>query len=505
MPYWNITYLLYTVSGCNKISLAILRKSEVDLRQALTVSPSSINETNNMGQTALHLAVEWPRGMDLLLQARADVDCKDCFKQSPLAYAIEMSLVEPIRLLALADCSLLDAGLHTPSGRRAQLLLERAVNIEISAHLNGRQVTAAEMVVNLLVDMVVDRRQRLYDLANSALSISDLDRLCHDSYLPDESASRLYSTLLRHGTAAPLALDPGKDRVTLFHQIWNSSRVAERLWKAGFRDIDGRNSLGLTPLMCSKGYVHRKTTYAEIDSWFAYKAWLLQKGADFYAKQDLTLYCEHVEVENWTERLLMSATALNFAAYNLGEALSQFVWRRKWVNESLSETSQEMLQRILSDNVSDDCMCACSANGCNALTVATKSLMRFGLPREMDVQRLVNLCSMMKSFCDPLKISEFLRIMTFEELDMTHTCCRKRLYKHWEIKDKAEINEINDEQAEDLQRLEELLEEFEAKRKELNIPFEDFVTKYWQPRMDEVRNEGALDEDALRKIGVKVY
>ena len=494
MPFWNIAYFSYTDLGCNSISLAILRKSEVDLQQALTVSPSSINETNNMGQSALHLAVEWPRGMDLLLQAGADVNCRDSRNYSPLFYAVEMSLVEPINLLALADCSLLDAG--------AQFLFERAENLAISAHPNQGQVTAAEMVVNILVDMIADRRQRLYNLANSALPVSDLDRLCHDSYLPDESASRLYSALLRHGNAVPLALDPGKYRATLFHQIRTSSRVAERLWKAGFREIDGRDSWGRTPLMCAK---IGDMSPINLEFWLEYVAWLLEKGADFYAKQDLTLYCEHFEVDCRSEVQLMSATAVHFVAYEVGSGLR---WALNglgtWVEESLSRTSKKMLQRVLMDNVSDACMCACSISGCNALTMITKRYNSYRVSWERHSQGLVDFWSKVKSFCDPLKISELLRIMTFEGLGMTHTCCY--FYdRSFSIKNEAEIDEIHDEEAEDLQKLEELLEEFEAKRNELDIPFEDFLTEYWQPRMKEVLEEGALDEDALREIGVQVY
>ena len=478
--------------------MATLRKSEVDLRQALIVSPSSINKTNNIGQTALHLAVEWPRGMELLLQAGADVDCKDRYNQSPLEYAIKMSLVEPTRLLAHSDCSLV--------GSDGWFVLNKAIRRERIANLSRRRSAAAEMVVNLLVDLVTDRRQRLYDLAKQSLPVSVLDRLCHDSYLPGESASRLYSALIVHGTAVPLALDPGEDEGTLFHQIEASSRVAERLWKAGFRDIDGRDSLGRTPLMCSKAY--HLSPFGGIDSMLEYVAWLLEKGADFYAKHDLTLYCEHREArdESGTGQLF-SATALHFVAYKLGSALEQGMrgeGLRIWVGKSFSETSKEMLQRILVDNVSDACMCACSISGCNALTMTTKGYMEWDHPWEKASQRLVDLWANVKNFCGPLKISEFLRMMTFEELGMTHTCCYLS-YPFFKIKDKAEIDEIHDEEAEDLQKLEELLDEFEAKRHELDIPFAAFVKEYWQPRMDEVRNEGTLDEDALREIGVEVH
>ena len=458
-----------------------------DLRQALIVSASSINETNGLGQSALHLAVEWPRGMDLLLQAGANTDCEDHFYQTPISYAIEMSLIEPMRLLALADCSILDMKEH--------LLLARAVDIELSTHLDRGQSTAAEAVVNLLVDMIANRRQRLYDLASSTLPDSDLDRLCHDSYLPDDNAPRLYSALVRHGTAVPLALHPRQYRSTVFHQIGPSLRVAERLWNAGFRDINGRDSFGLTPLMSSRA--HHFCSPDDVNLILEYAAWLVEKGADFYAKQDLTLY-EHYR----PECQLLSATALHFVAYELGLNLKRMVTcnrLEKWAEESFSEPSKETLQRILMDMDSDSCTCACSISGCSPLTVFNKNYITL-----YPAVYILDLWPILENFCDPSKISEFLRIMTFKELDITHTCCQKDFHG-WETKDKAEIDEIHDEEAENLQKLEELLEEFEAKRKELDIPFGDFITKYWQPRMKEVLQEGTLDEDALREIGVEVY
>ena len=479
--------------------MAIIRRSEADLQQALTISPSSINETNGIGQSALHLAVEWPRGMTLLLQAGADVDCQDHLNKSPLIYAIEMSLIEPTRLLALADCSLLYS--RSVLKPKPWVLLEKAVDVEIGAHVSGRQTTAAEMVVNLLVDVVVDRQQRLYDLAKSALPVSELDQLCHDSDLPDESASQLHSALQRHGTGVPLALNPGEDRGTLFHRIGHSSRVAERLWKAGFRSIDGRDSFGLTPLMSPPdlySFSHRFPH--SLNLILEYAVWLVEKGADFYAKQDLTLYYEHY----WHESQLLSATALHFVASYLGSVADWVSWNelREWNEENCSEISKEMLRRILMDNDSDACKCACSISGCTTFTVFMKSYIR----NRNDEEFLVDLCPIVKNYCDPSKIPEFIRTMTFEELDMTHTCCRKKPFgKFWEIKDEAEIDEIRDEEAEDLQKLEELLEEFEAKRKELDVPLEKFIKEYWRPRMDEVRNEGTLDEDALREIGVEVH
>ena len=242
--------------------------------------------------------------------------------------------------------------------------------------------------------------------------------------------------------------------------------------------------------------------------WLEYVAWLLEKGADFYAKQDLILYHGYSEVEclpvSWQP---FGAAAWHFVAGKLGASLNPHGDKslEAWLEKIPPGVSKTTLQRIITDEVSDACLCACSISGCKVLTITTKSYLRSGYWREKSPHS-VGLWASVKSFCDPLKISEFLRIMTFEELDITYTCCcHNRCDEVWMIKDKAEIDEIRDEEVEDLQKLEELLEEFEAKRKEIDIPFEDFIKEYWRPRMKEVLEEGTLDEDALREIGVEVY
>lgn len=377
------------------------------------------------------------------------------------------------------------------------------------------------MVTDLVVDLVIDRRQRLRDLATRLLPISALTHFYplgdHDSFLPDEKASRLFSALVHHGIPVLSALDPGRDRTTVYHQIEVSSRIAERLWKAEFRDIDGRDCFGLTPLMYMRSDAHSKHS---INIRLECVAWFLNKGADLYAKQDLDLYFEREKRDIRSgSRQLLSATSLQFLAYELGFALGGvFIYISRWnkhdmpLRMMLSETSRRVLEQVVMDNVSDDCECACSKGGCKALTLITKSyIWRLGV--DYKFQQLANLWADTMDICNPLKYSEFLRLITFKELGLTHTCYQNKYHTSlkWEyslfsrIRDQAEIDEIQDVEAADLRKLEELLEEFEARRTELDLPFLDFLREYWRPRMEEVLHEGDLDKEALREIGVTVY
>lgn len=92
--------------GCNEISQAISAKSWSWLVTALHRMPKSINQPNVIGQTPLHFSVHWPEGMRLLLDAGAAVDASDCYGLSPVFYAAERGLLEPVNILGEADCAL---------------------------------------------------------------------------------------------------------------------------------------------------------------------------------------------------------------------------------------------------------------------------------------------------------------------------------------------------------------------------------------------------------------
>lgn len=498
------------MTECNHISVAVIRKSEIDLRRGLIRSPHAINEANTLGQTALHLAIEWPAGIDLLLQAGADVNSRDHYKLSPLDYAVQRSLTEPTSSLVNATCSLLDYNLTTHHST-----LAIAVVKEIDEPRKQTSNAAAKEIVDLLVNSVIYRRKKLCDLAICTLPASKITHFFpywdHDSYLLDESASQLFSLLLSYDITVPSVLNPGSYRATVYHHIKNSTRVAEMLWKGGFRDIDGKDSLGLTPLMtmaCSDFYFEDPT-----NSLLECVAWFLDKGVDFQAKQDLDLYYEDKERRgDMGSGQLFSATSMHFVASSLGCKLRSFPFKeQKTWGTSMFEISKTVFERVIMDQNSDDCICACSFVGCNGFTLLTRS---DTLDQEWksSFSKWADLWDFLEDSCDPLKSSEFLRMMTFERLELTHTCCccegiwgRISYLQFFRISDQAEIDEIHDEEAADLQKLEELLEEFEAKRIQLDLPFLDFLKLYWAPRMDEVLDEGKVDEEALRAIGVKVH
>lgn len=101
------------------------------------------------------------------------------------------------------------------------------------------------------------------------------------------------------------------------------------------------------------------------------------------------------------------------------------------------------------------------------------------------------------NFISETAFSEIIRILTFQALGLTHTCCRTRIDSFgWlqltPFEDDDDTSEIHDEEREDLQLLEDLLLEFEQQRQDKPSSFRKFIFGYWWTRMQEVWSEEDL-------------
>ena len=249
------------------------------------MSPQDINAMNKFGQTALHLSIDWPLGIRILIDAGADTECIDQENMLPLQYAIERLLVDPIRILGEANCSLRQRGqISAYEEVRKRSIIEQLDHqwgfLELS-ELCYKEPERVVLVLDTFLDLIVNRRMRLYDLVRQTFPLSEIARWFSHSndgtHVIDETASRLAFELESRGIHVPPHLHPGKDQITSYHYFAGYPKFAERLWNAGFRDVNGRDSLGRTPLMLSpKNAGQRK--------WLEFVTWILSKGADLYAR-----------------------------------------------------------------------------------------------------------------------------------------------------------------------------------------------------------------------------
>jgi hypothetical protein len=109
---------------------------------------------------------------------------------------------------------------------------------------------------------------------------------------------------------------------------------------------------------------------------------------------------------------------------------------------------------------------------------------------------------------------EIIRFVTFESLDIQHTCCffdhyyvernyyAKRFWSKGFVSREVQcIKEVQEAYKVLIELLEKLMEEFNAKYAELRIPFLDFYNGYWKERMKEVIEElNVVNDEELRKM-----
>jgi hypothetical protein len=105
--------------------------------------------------------------------------------------------------------------------------------------------------------------------------------------------------------------------------------------------------------------------------------------------------------------------------------------------------------------------------------------------------------------------SAILRLITFEELSLNHTCCYRveeeiddRFYRP--TPEEAEV--IYNLEHEDIELLGNLTTEFELKWATYTKPFVTFMNRVWRPRMRAIRAERQVGKDVyeaeLQRIGV---
>ena len=369
----------------NEIMLAVMKRSESDLRQAIALSPHEIHGRDSGGWTALHLSVNWPTGMLILIEAGADIDCVGTVVgRSLLDIAIGIDSVELLRILGEADCSFAKGSdsCQWYYLRTLELYDPRIIAREeyghgpISHHgrssLYSKLSTASTTMAQLLVIFIANRRERLCDLAFEKVPSSVLaglfPRKTDEPYIIDEKASRLAQELTSRGIAVPPALNPGKKGETGYHAISGRPELAEILWNAGFRDVNGRHSCNMTPLMC-----------CPIETLLRFIDWCLGKGfaLNLDIEQDRAWYSGNAdELDGLRPGQPLETESVYCKIYALGSLEKYHRSAQKpFVDMLVScETDRPIAQKIFMASPTDSCKCACSISGCTTRTVLFKGL-----------------------------------------------------------------------------------------------------------------------------------
>ncbi|KAJ5099022.1 hypothetical protein N7532_006023 [Penicillium argentinense] len=426
------------------VAKAIIQELEHDLLAELRSGRAKAND-NLGGTTLLQLAVGWPRGLQILLGSGADIHY-DC-PMPPLRMAIREHHYKSVEILLSAGCALDTA------------------DIAFAESLHDNKMTS------ILISGLASRRKRLLKFAKASLSPAELSELgLSDSHLPDSEAWKITSKLTEKGTTIPVELKVNF-RTSVYHCAFRKIETLDLLHNAGFKDTDSEDSYGLTPhmtMISSSGIfecAHKRRT------------WLISHGANprraLHGGGGTVL---HFLGTCFASMLVMEVTRAS------SSDLRQFQ-----VPESGSGVDDPLfdLRYVLQDPDRDTCVCSCSVGGCTPLLAAVRHLLGY-TPRfymhngENRFPRALEFLISRSDSSLQTQIS-ILRLLTFDALDLGHTCCRKADYVHNIIEyiDGKEVEEIREEESLLLDDFESLLDWIIVQFMEMGVPLLEFLQGSW--------------------------
>ncbi|KAH5383711.1 hypothetical protein HBI33_111190 [Parastagonospora nodorum] len=200
------------------------------------------------------------------------------------------------------------------------------------------------------------------------------------------------------------------------------------------------------------------------------------------------------------------------------------VYVRKFVRSAALYESTGRLEKV-SDLLllghPDSCVCYCSKEGCRVIGGALakhwessgsiRSCLRQTRKRihraiQPHIFRLAQ-----KNRTATWMSSAILRVLTFDALSLTHTCCyrvRKEIRDKFYRPTSEEAQVIYDLEREDIELLENLTTDFELKWATYTKPFVTFMNRVWKPRMRAILAERRVEKDIyeaeLQRIGVRL-
>ncbi|TDZ38483.1 hypothetical protein C8035_v004790 [Colletotrichum spinosum] len=409
--------------------------------------------------------------------------------------------------------------------------LVRSVRTCVSYFIRGLN-RASEKARNTVIDDFARRRQQLQKLGARYLEPQQAKQLgVLDSGALDQATGEVIKALEMQHVCVPPELftqwlddddDEGRS-TTVYHEICRSTsrhskEVATRFYAKGFHAIDSPDHDGFTPLQ------YRSTAMM--------MAWLIRHGADLGTQ---------------VPGRVVGYTAAHHACLHIADnSRIHAEYRLKFYPELFGVLRDSLSHDTLSR---DSCDCGCSNDGCHPYS----SLWRYSLGKrlngrleKLELARLTDrICTLCRALEDDWEMPRFFRSIsvracTFHALDLRHTCCTRwsrwkiwdfrcpahhqHLYGRWAsfdsegfggfwdetVPDEHETREVREEDADELEYLEDLLLEFEQHLEQWDGSLTAFFRECWSERMFEAICE-AEDQDLTpddleraRRIGVNL-
>lgn len=292
-----------------------------------------------------------------------------------------------------------------------------------------------------IVDYIAHSRRKLAEMALSKIPMAELHDLGWVGWdtAVDNAAVPICKKLNQLGVEVPHSLTPGRYK-TVYHMRYLDTSTADRLYDAGFHDLDVEDEKGWTPLLLSCSGLHHMEC---LDSSDPLPLWYLDHGVTprpTAASQGTThihllahrfrhyprYYCP-----SSAKYLRLSAMIARFAVACPGTALT----------------------------LPDQCHCPCSASGCLPSTIFLKQQ---GAARSLSqpLYWAAKCAHLRQAFSvgDPANGPEpeqtriihsaAARLEMFERLGITHTCCSSRTRGTATAADTEDTHAIWDEESE---------------------------------------------------------
>ncbi|KAF5714595.1 hypothetical protein FMUND_7312 [Fusarium mundagurra] len=434
---------------------AIFQESEDLLQLYFAKYPQGVNQIFH-GFTPFQICVQWPKGIQMLVSSQINIPIDE--------YA-----------LWLAVCS--------DRLESVKRFLEAGCMMEYGCRTRNIFHAASKRCLALIASNLVARRRALLLLAQQQLGI--LQYISNSADSPDDQASYICACLDKSGIQVPPDLRVPPTWSTIYHFDGTLLHHYRTLYEHGLSQLSSRNAVGLTFVMKER-FLHPASTWRCNKSQIVdIMAWFDSKGIfDEMATDTLGL------------GLNIHATGWHYIASFIGD--------NSTLMSSYTHLPDSFLATVLTKPARDQCVCWCTdgERGCLPLYSFLKSRaiqMNHGNGNDPFSHFPHSLQDSEARRLDTL--SNLIRFLTFEALEMTHTCCEftmvddpsstfgsTRAITNPNTERSTKIRS-NAEEQKNLCLLEKLMQEFAQIMTGMDLKsssLQEFICGYWRSRISKL-------------------
>jgi len=277
---------------------------------------------------------------------------------------------------------------------------------------------------------------------------------------------------------------------------------AERLFNAGFRDVDQPKKSGTNLWYHATQHFdwddRHRVEKLELVQWFINKGARLDALHSCYKTTPAQLLAERMAIRIiLREKIVPHDFRLNF--HDSVNSIHQ------------QPTFQSLYGKVFTSGGTDDCICECNSSGCSVIGSVLRTLTQVFDSAKVSLDHMLHAILNWLSIdidSHPRMVPQIIRFITFEKLKLTHTChdhghlLNFGSFRVWgygcEPKQpllEHEVLDIHFIDQGDIRLLEELMVEFETQRRDCSGSTWSFIDGYWTDRMHQI-DEGKTKSHA---------